>query len=74
MLKTLSLWLLLSASLAARAQQATVSNVSGGAQKGHELNFPMVKLPNAAAARKINEYMQINVLERTTLKWPGTQV
>jgi hypothetical protein len=56
------------------AQQATVSNVGGGPQKGRELNFPVVSLPDRTAAKKINDYLQIHVLEQTTLKAPGMQV
>ena len=78
MLKTLSLFLLFPAALltvvSGHAQQATVVNIGGGPQKDDDLNFPLVSLPDPVVARKINDYLQIHVLDQTTLKAPGTQV
>ena len=73
MFKTFSLFLLLLAALPAGAQQAAVTNIAG-AKKDAELNFPVISLPDRAVARKINDFLQINVLKQTTLKAPGLQV
>jgi hypothetical protein len=74
MLKTLSLFLLLLAVIKGHAQQATVINIIPGAPKGADLRFPLVSLPDKAIARKINDYLQTNILQQTTLKAPGRQV
>jgi hypothetical protein len=61
------------AGMAADAQQAVVANISGPV-KNEGLNFPVITLADKNVSRKINEYLQVNVLEQTTLKTPGMQV
>lgn len=73
MFKPFFLFLLLLAALPAGAQQAAITNIAG-AKKDAELNFPVISLPDRAVARKINDYLQINLLKQTTLKAPGLQV
>lgn len=73
MFKPFFLFLLLLAALPAGAQQATVTNIAGP-KKDAELNFPVISMPDKAVARKINDYLQINMLQQTTLKAPGLQV
>ena len=73
MFKPFSLFLLLLATLTATAQQAIVTGIAGS-KKNAELNFPFIALPDRAVARKINDYLQINMLQQTNLKAPGLQV
>jgi len=62
------------APILAKAQPAVVKNIltsgKAGSKKRDGLNFPLVSLPNKAVAKKINDFLQINLLHQLMLK-PG---
>ena len=57
--------LFLQLSISNSFSQATINVIKSG-----ELKFPIIELTNKRASQKINEYLQTNMLEQTTLKIP----
>jgi hypothetical protein len=61
--------LFLQLSISNSFSQATINVIKSG-----ELKFPIIELTNKRASQKINDYLQTNMLEQTTLKNPGAKL